>query len=135
MTGQRGNHTKLGKLRQRLERWRQQNGGRGRPIPDELWAEAAAVARVEGVGAAARVLRVDRLRLARRVQLEPEIGAELAEREHAGFVEVDTSRLCQPAKALLRFEGRDGERLEVEIGDATRVDVVALASAFWSRGR
>jgi hypothetical protein len=34
---------------------------------------------------------------------------------------------------VLRFESVDGERLEIELGDAMRVDVVALAEAFWAR--
>lgn len=135
MTRQHGDRSKLGRLCQRLERWRQEYGGRGRPIPEELWDEAAAVAQVEGVDAAARVLRVDRGRLARRVEGEPERGGGTAahEHEHDGFVEVDASRLCAATRTVLRFEGRDGERMHVEIGDAKGVDVVALASAFWSR--
>lgn len=135
MTGQHGDRSKLGKLHHRLERWRQQHGGPGRPIPGELWDEAAVIARAEGVDVVARTLRVDRLRLAGRVEFEAGTSRNAAEHEHHRFVELDASRLCQPAKTVLRFEGRDGERMEVELGDAARVDVMALASAFWSRGR
>jgi hypothetical protein len=39
----------LESLSERLEHWRDQHGGRGRRIPDELWAEAMEVAKEEGV--------------------------------------------------------------------------------------
>ena len=45
----------------RLTQWRAQHGGRGIPVPEELWAEVVKVARVEGVGPTARALRLDRL--------------------------------------------------------------------------
>lgn len=34
----------------RLTQWRAQHGGRGIPVPEELWAEVVKVARVEGCG-------------------------------------------------------------------------------------
>ena len=38
----------------RLAQWRAQHGGRGIPMPEELWAEVVKVARVEGAGTTAR---------------------------------------------------------------------------------
>lgn len=58
---------RLDEARARLARWRAQQGGRGIPVPEALWAEAVEVARVEGVEATARGLRLDRARLAVRV--------------------------------------------------------------------
>ena len=54
-------------LLDRLARWRAQHGGRGIPVPEPLWAEAVEAARVEGVEATARALRLDRSRLAARM--------------------------------------------------------------------
>ena len=51
------------------------------------------------------------------------------------FVELDASRLCASPRTVLRFHRRDGERLEVELGAGSAVDVAALAEAFWSRRR
>jgi hypothetical protein len=34
---------------------------------------------------------------------------------------------------VIRLESRDGERLEVELGAGTMVDIAALVDAFWRR--
>jgi hypothetical protein len=121
-----------------VTRWRQRHGGPGIPLPEALWAEAVEVAETEGVGVTARALRVDRWRLAARMAAGPgdAEGAIDAEEAIERFVEVDTSRLYPaPPRIVIRFVGRDGGRVEVELGDATSVDVVALAHAFWERQR
>jgi hypothetical protein len=123
----------------RLERWRADYGGRGRPIPEHLWSIAVEVARAEGVESTALALLVDRERLARRVALacEPPAPApQPRESPSASFVELDAHGLCVPAeRAVLRFEGRDGEKFELELTGARAADVVELARAFWSRSR
>jgi len=53
----------------------------------------------------------------------------------SGFVELDTGRLGLSVRTVVRFHGRDGERLEVEIGTGAAIDLAALAKAFWRRGR
>src|SRR5512138_3123019 len=39
------------------------------------------------------------------------------------------------ARSHPSLEGRDGERLEVELGAGAAIDLAALAEAFWRRGR
>ena len=90
---------------------------------------AVAVAGFEGVEATALALRVDRERLARRVKVAHE-PREPVQPASANFIELETGGLCAPGRAVVRFEGRDGEKLELELAG---VDVVALARAFWSR--
>jgi len=121
----------------RLERWRAEYGGRGRPIPERLWRIAVEVARAEGIEPTALALRVDRERLARRVALACGPAPEGAPSSpSASFVELDARGLCVPAeRAVLRFEGRDGEKFELELTGAHATDVVELARAFWSRSR
>src|SRR5258708_30732347 len=94
-----GTRSPLGRIRRRLERWREQYGGRGQPIPEDLWDATVEVARVEGVDTTARALRVDRGRLARR----PELGSAGSGSAPApvgdasdGFVEVDARGLWAP---------------------------------------
>jgi hypothetical protein len=116
----------------RLTQWRAQHGGRGIPVPEELWAEVVKVARVEGAGATARALRLDRARLEARMAMDR--GAEVVEAS-SGFVEFDAGRLGLSSRTVVRFHGRDGERLEVEIGTGAAIDLAALAEAFWRRGR
>ena len=116
----------------RLSQWRAQHGGRGIPVPDELWAEVVKVARVEGAGTTARALRLDRARLEARMAMAR--GAEVGEAS-GGFVEIDGGRFGQPPRTVVRFHGRDGEGLEVELSAGTAIDLAALADAFWRRGR
>lgn len=117
----------------RLTQWRAQYGGRGIPVPEELWAEVVKVARIEGAGTTARVLRLDRARLEARMAMDRE--AEIAEAS-SGFVELDAGRLgLSPRTTVVRFLGRDGERLEVELGAGAAIDLAALAEAFWRRRR
>jgi hypothetical protein len=107
-------------------------------VPEELWADAVEAARVAGVEATARALRLDARRLARRMPVEDE--ASVAQEREAkpasrAFVEMAGSALCLAGGAVLTFEGCDGERLRVELSGAPTVDVLALAHAFWSRCR
>jgi hypothetical protein len=115
-----------------MERWRCDFGGRGRPIPAALWDEAVGVARVEGVDATARALRLDRARLASRVERSAE---SLHEDAEAGFVEIDAGGLCAPGQTVVRLVSRDGERLEIALSAVCAVDVSALAREFWARSR
>src|SRR6266511_4130811 len=119
----------LGRTRRRLERWRERYGGPGMPIPEEL--------RVEGVGATARALRLDRARLRQRMERMSSSGSGSDETGGAkdGFVEVNARGLWPPVPTVLRFEGRDGERLQVELSATCTLDVTDLARAFWGRGR
>lgn len=116
----------------RLTQWRAQHGGRGIPVPEELWAEVVKVARVEGAGTTARALRLDRARLEARMATD--LRAEVAEAS-SGFVELDADRLGLSPRTVVRFHGRDGERLEVELAAGAAIELAALAEAFWRRGR
>jgi hypothetical protein len=133
----------LGRVEKKLSKWRQRHGGRGRPIPQDLWAAAAEVAAVAGVQVTARVLGIDRERLARRVQVVqkrssggysvvalPARGA-LA---NTGFVEVDAQRVFARGKTVVRLTSPDGEHLAIEV-EGGALDVVAVARAFWERAR
>lgn len=136
MSGPSSKISRLEQARDRMARWRERHGGRGIPLPDALWAEAVDIARREGVGATARVLRVNRGRLEARMGDNPEqqLEARVAGEGGPRFVEVDTSRVClPPGGTVIRWQGRDGERLEVELGAGATVDVVLLAQTFWSR--
>jgi hypothetical protein len=116
----------------RLTQWRAQHGGRGIPVPEDLWAEVVKVARVEGADTTARALRLDRSRLEARMAMD--WGAEVDEAS-SGFVELDAGRLGLSPRTVVRFHGRDGERLEVELGAGAAIDLASLAEAFWRRGR
>jgi hypothetical protein len=125
---------RLTQTRARLARWRAAHGGRGIRVPEAMWVEVVEVARVEGVEATARALGLDRARLAARMTAaQAAAGGEPAGEVGGGFVEIDAGRLGLAARTVIRLEGPDGERLEVELGAGTMVDVAALVDAFWRR--
>ena len=89
----------LGRVRKRLAQWRAEHGGRGRPIPETLWAAAAAVASSAGVEATARALDVDRARLSRRVTRSPSGSVVRAPLASSGsFVELDAARVSREGR-------------------------------------
>jgi hypothetical protein len=123
--------------REALAKWRRSHGGRGRPIPAELWSEAADIARANGVAETARVLRLNPNKLAKLVAGEAE-SAPRSVVERAGFVELDglvLGKSCESRKTVLELVGREGDRVRVEVvGDVGDVvDLVALTRAFWGR--
>jgi hypothetical protein len=124
--------SRLALTRARLTQWRAQHGGRGIPVPEKLWAEVVKVARVEGAVTTARALRVDRARLEARMAINR--GAEVAE-AGSGFVELDAGQLGLSPRTVVRFHGRDGERVEVELAAGAAIDLAELAEAFWRRRR
>lgn len=141
MAGQEVKPTQLVRLGERLSGWREQHGGRGQPIPEELWAAAVQVAQTSGVDTTARALRIDRARLSRRVERSHAGSVAVPERTRTAlasnaFVEVDARGVLARSHVLVRLTGRDGERLELELADGlSAVDVAALAQAFWNRSR
>jgi hypothetical protein len=102
-----------------------------------MWAEVVEVAQVEGVEATARALHLDHARLAARMTAAGMAAGEIPAEMGGGFVELDAGRLGLSPRTVIRFHGRDGERLEVELAAAagTVLDLAALAEAFWRRGR
>jgi hypothetical protein len=97
-----------------------------------MWAE---VARVEGIEATARMLHLDHARLAARMTAAGTTGDEAPTAAGGGFVELDAGRLGLSPRTVIRFHGRDGERLEVELAVGAAIDLAALAEAFWRRSR
>jgi Holliday junction resolvase len=98
------------------------------------------VARTEGAAATARALRIDRHRLEARLQATCDEDGTAVVRVGSGveettFVEMGASRLGAVSRSVVRFETREGRRLEVECeGDQVEL-VVRLAESFWRSGR
>jgi hypothetical protein len=53
----------LAQVQQWLSSWREEYGGRGRPIPEDLWEAAVEMAATHGVSCTAQKLGLDRRRL------------------------------------------------------------------------
>jgi hypothetical protein len=94
-----------------------------------VWATARALhlnyERLRDRVGAVRARRPKSKRPARKVAPPPS--------EPSGFIDLGTGALGGGGKTVLALERRDGERLRIEVSDPSRVDVVALARALWSR--
>ncbi len=124
----------LSKVHKQLSSWRECHGGRGRPIPEELWTAVVEVASVEGVNTTARTLGVDRARLARRLAGPvTAVAARPGWLTTTAFVEVDPGRVFARGQTTVRLTSREGEQLELTVEG--ELDVVAVARAFWERSR
>ena len=126
---------RLAEVRGRLARWRAKHGGRGIRIPEAMWAEVVEVAQIEGVEATAHALQLDPARPTTRMTAAGTASGEMAAEVSSGFVELDAGRLGLSPRTVIRFQGKDGERLEVELAAGAAIDLATLAEAFWRRGR
>lgn len=141
MNGKRESSTpaEMKALVARVERWRRLEGGRGARVPEELWKLAAEVARTQGVYATARALRLNYVRLQKRVGSTKATGGALrkARVKHANetqpaFIDLGTAALGSGHKMVIELEGRSGERLRMDVTGGNSADVVGLAQMFWS---
>ncbi len=125
---------RVGAVRDRIEYWR---GIRQRhsPMPEPLWAAAAALAAEHGTYPIARALRLNYGTLKSRVGRIPH--GERAEAARAvGFVEVDRGELIGSAEAagrVVELSGTDGAKLVIRLNGGDELDVLGLAEAFWRR--
>jgi hypothetical protein len=116
-------------VRGRLEAWRRKGGGRGSRLPEPLWNEAVELARVAGVHATARALRLNYERLkerAGRVAAKPAGDA-------SRFVALELPQPNGGAKLMVVLAGPDGEQVRMELWGASGMELVALAQTFWHR--
>jgi len=118
-------------VRQRVERWRRKDGGRGSRIPEDLWNEAAGAARVCGVYRTARTLRLNYDRLKTRAAATEGEGRSRKIAASA-FVELRMEPVGA-AGAVIELVSRRGEQMRIHLSGARTTDLVSLAQAFWSR--
>ena len=123
---------KVKKLRTRIERWRRTRLKRS-AMPEELWVEAALLARTHGTYRISSDLRLNYENLKKRVDEAPEAGRD----DSAGFVEVEGAQFVgafESARTVVEFSDADGAKLVIRLSDRKDLDVVGLADAFWNRG-
>ncbi len=123
-------------VERQVTHWRRTRRTRS-PMPPALWAAAVSLARIHGIYAIARALRVSYETLKRRVEQPSGGGGSLNRREGAGFVEVPAAQLVSSSEAagtVVELTGSDGARLVVRLRDGDpHLDVLSLADAFWKR--
>jgi hypothetical protein len=101
-------------------------------MPEDLWQEAARIARTEGISRTASVLGVSYYGINDRIEALPQEESSNASRP--AFVQVGAPPSLFPASCELEVESA-GEKMKVRISGSPSVDVVALLDSFWSRRR
>jgi len=140
MAGRTGNTDagRVAALRRRIESWRRTRQGFAW-MPEELWAEAVALARSEGAYAVARDLELSYATLRKRLEQTAKPGRPRRTNAAAkGFVEVGGGELIGALAAggsVVELTRSDGAKLVVRLSGAEALDVVALSEAFFGRRR
>ncbi len=115
----------LDQLAGQFEHWRQTRSHRGERIPQPLWDQAVALARVLPRTRVAQHLRLSSNDLKKQMaaQLEPNAAAC---RTTPGFVEVPTAPVQPQAPSVTEIElqRKDGARLRLQALDTSLADIV-----------
>jgi hypothetical protein len=111
----------------RFGQWRQSRQGKV-PIPDELWAAAAAVAQRDGVNRTAAALRLDGGKLKRRMRATA-VAVPRKSRPPA-FVELTALTPVSLPEYTIELEGRNG-KLRIHCKAATAAELSVLSRALW----
>ena len=113
----------------RFERWRSAHSGARLPIPEALWASAAAVAREHGVFHTAKVLRLEYGKLKQMVQSARPITKAAAA---PAFVELVAPQTGGLSECLIELEGPHG-KMRIQWKGTTAPDLAGLSRALWER--
>lgn len=127
---------KIEPLRQQVESWRQTRSGNER-MPEALWEEAIALAKVYGVSPVQRILRIDYRGLERRALGIVKPSSKGRPQAQPG---VRPSFLELPAlpsrrtEHVVELEDGTGRKLTVRVVGGALGEVLPLAQAFWRPG-
>jgi hypothetical protein len=116
----------LEEVKARFDEWRGNRRGKA-PIPDELWAAAAEVARREGVSRTSTELRVEWNHLKRRMAAAA--GAS-SKPTPPRFVELVAPRAQTLPECTIELEGQRG-KLRIQLKDASASYLATLSRELW----
>lgn len=121
----------LERLTKRVQVWRERREHSRSRVPEDLWNEAVAVARIRGVHPTAKAIRFGYYELKARV--DNAASAQL-ERTHTAFVEVQMPTAppsVGETRMVVELTSNRGRRMRIEVADARSMDLGGLAEAFW----
>lgn len=116
----------LEEAKARFEEWRRDRKGKA-PIPDELWAAAAEVARREGVSRTSTELRVEWNHLKRRMAAADCTSSKL---KPPRFVELVAPREEALHECVIEVEGRRS-KLRIQLKGASASYLATLSRQLW----
>jgi hypothetical protein len=115
----------LAPVRRALAAWRKTRPHR-QPIPETLWAEMAALARVHGASSVSRALRLDYYALKRRANKSAPA---------SDFVEVPFAPASEPARGCTaELQDRHGRKLLLRWSSAPGPELLGVVQTFWNQG-
>ena len=118
-------------LRNRLNRWRSSQTKR-RPIPEDLWKEAADLARKHGVSQIATSLGLGYYGLKERAEGR---GSPPAVLKPTTFLEVESTPSFFPPGFMLEVGRKDGTKMTMRLSGPAPIDLAALVRSFLGMGR
>jgi len=101
-------------------------------MPEELWQEAARIARVHGINPTASALGLNYYGLKGRTEELPK--EESAPAVRPAFVQVEAPASLLPSSCEVEVESA-GEKMTLRLSGSPPVEVLSLLNAFWSRQR
>jgi hypothetical protein len=101
-------------------------------MPEGLWSEVVALARVHGVNPVARALRLDYYSVKRRLEGSPK-RSKKPRRTTPAFVELELPPPSDHAPCVIELQEARGRTMTIRAPGP--IDVVGLAEAFWRRRR
>ena len=116
----------LEEVKARFEEWRRNRKGKA-PIPDELWAAAAELARTEGVSRTSTELSVEWNHLKRRMAAASGASSKPAPPR---FVELAAPRGESLAECVIELEGRRA-KLRIQLKDVSASYLAKLSRELW----
>jgi hypothetical protein len=116
----------LEEVKARFEEWRHNRKGKA-PIPDELWAAAAEVARTEGVSRTSTELSVEWNHLKRRMAAA---AGHSSKPSPTRFVELIAPREEALNECVIELEGRRA-KLRIQLKDASASYLATLSRELW----
>jgi hypothetical protein len=103
-------------------------------MPEHLWTEAAVLARSHGLYRISQALRVSYETLRSRVAKTGPPAARRKDDAGAAFVEVPLAGLAAEGSVpVVELSDADGAKLTIRLPAHSSLDIVGLASAWWSR--
>jgi hypothetical protein len=118
----------LSRAHRKMEQWRQRHR-RGARIAEELWCEAAELARAYGINRTAKALRLDYYSLKKRAAAAARSGGSIA-----GFVELLPGGIPAPSVpqpvCTIEVEDGGGVKMRIRLEGGALPDVAALTRVF-----
>jgi len=115
------------RIYRRFERWRGSHLGR-LPIPEALWAGAAAVTREHGVFRTSKILRLEHGKLKRMATSAAPVKRTAA--PTAGFLELVAPQAVGLTECLIELEGPRA-KVRIQWKGAVAPDLAGLSRALW----